>query len=173
MKPIIIDNFFDNPNAIRKYALQAYYTPLRGSEYGGYLKKDAKFGYRTNIYSREILFQKNVIDKICDFKIHNKKITNAKVSSHFSPEHVMGISENFHTLKMHTDSVNRCDAAGVVYLTPNPPANSGTCIDEYGCVENKYNRFVCYPSNVLHGPDHLFGQTKNTSRLTITFFLYY
>jgi hypothetical protein len=63
-----------------------------------------------------------------------------------------------------------------VYLTPNPPKNSGTSFfddegNKVGEAENVYNTMVIYPADILHGPTNPFGDTKENSRLTLVFFL--
>ena len=36
-------------------------------------------------------------------------------------------------------------------------------------IENCFNKLLCYPSNVMHSPDFYFGDSKQTSRLTIAY----
>lgn len=74
----------------------------------------------------------------------------------------------------HTDGV--FDYAGVLYLTPNPPANSGTIFyndkgEEIDYVENVYNRLTIYPSTTLHRIKESFGDSKDNGRLTYTVFV--
>jgi hypothetical protein len=61
--------------------------------------------------------------------------------------------------------------AGVVYLSPNAPLNSGTIVDGK-LVENKFNRLVLYRANIIHSPSsHPFGMTVDDSRLTLNLFI--
>jgi len=84
--------------------------------------------------------------------------------------------------------------SGVVYLSPNAPAWSGTsiwlsresgkCIAGYGAtfeadvskfklalfVENKFNRLVLFRENVLHRAERGFGSSRDDARLTQTLF---
>ena len=67
-------------------------------------------------------------------------------------------------------------SAGVVYLTPEAPKDSGTsivdCIEnEIINVENEYNRLVVYNGFYPHGISKSFGNNKNDSRLTLNFFI--
>mgnify|MGYP003669004717 FL=1 len=163
MSIIIIDNFFDDPKLIRDYALSINYTPFRGG----------RFGYRSHQYSTDNVIENNIIKKISNSKMYGKQVKECRLYSHLSPEHVMNIRKDFHSIKIHTDTKNKSERSGVVYITPEPALNSGTCIDGYGCIENKYNRYVSYPSNLLHGPNILFGQNKEDCRMTVTFFLYF
>jgi hypothetical protein len=83
--------------------------------------------------------------------------------------------------------------SGLVYLSPDAPASSGTsiwrdkrtglCVAGYGpkfdddvrnfelalLVENRFNRLVLFRENVIHRAEHGFGYGKN-ARLTQTFF---
>ncbi len=38
-------------------------------------------------------------------------------------------------------------------------------------VDNKFNRLVAYPSSLIHAPTDLFGDTMETGRLTLSFFI--
>ena len=61
-----------------------------------------------------------------------------------------------------------------VYLSPNPPPKTGTTIiinNQNKDIENKFNRLVAYPSSLTHAPSDLFGDTMETGRLTISFFV--
>ncbi len=86
--------------------------------------------------------------------------------------------------------------SGLVYLTPNAPPEVGTtiwrekstgrCIAAKGAkfeqdvrkfdlallVENRFNRLVLFRENVLHRAEQGFGATKDTARLTQTFFFH-
>ena len=78
---------------------------------------------------------------------------------------------DFDNSKFHTDNSN---FAGIVYLSPNPPSNSGTTIiidNVDNKVDNKFNRLVAYPSSLIHAPTDLFGDTMETGRLTLSFFI--
>ena len=64
--------------------------------------------------------------------------------------------------------------AGVLYLTPNPPSESGTTIFEKGKqvdVENKYNRLIAYDGTQKHGATNFFGDNRSNGRMTFTFFI--
>ena len=156
----IIDNFFDDVKIVRDHAVRLDYTPFR----------KGTCGYRSHRYSMDNDIERSIIEKVCDSKIYGKEVKECKLYSHISPEHVMSIREDFHTFKMHKDNYHR---AGVIYITPEPPSNSGTCINGYGCIENNFNRYLSYPGSIVHGPNILFGQNKKDCRMTITFFLYF
>jgi len=63
-------------------------------------------------------------------------------------------------------------------LTPDAPLNAGTSIlyaeeNKFVNLENKYNRLVAYESHRIHALSDTFGTTKETGRLTFTFFLHH
>ena len=89
---------------------------------------------------------------------------------------------------IHQDSSE--SHVAIIYLTPNPPPNSGTIL--YSPVEvgfnpyampapgnyvkkkvltNEYNKFVSYDSREFHKSDEYFGSTKEDSRLFLIIFL--
>jgi hypothetical protein len=156
----VIDNFFEDPESIRNYALKANYRSP-----GQY---DWWKGFRSNILDRNVSIENFIIERIEKslFEIFDISV-KSEVYFHRSPKIIMSEMENFHKYKYHKDI---SDCAGVIYLTPNPPENSGTCILGVRCVENVYNRFLTYPGDLIHGPDHLFGNNLLDERLTITFF---
>ena len=94
---------------------------------------------------------------------------------HLLPERVRGdMGDEFDYLQSHTDSES-VDFAGIIYLSPEPKPNSGTSFfadinTKVGEIENVYNRFVFYPSDIIHAPTNPFGDTNENSRLTLTFF---
>lgn len=154
---LLIDNFFNNVDEIRKYALCQEYFPPKGDNW---------VGYRT----KKILFGDLFVDEIILEIAYNLGINPAKVSCYFHYTLSSSKHLNFDTDKFHSDGGLR---AGVVYLTPNPPDNSGTTVFIDGVerkIENQYNRFLCYNSNLTHGPTDIFGETIENSRLTLTFF---
>lgn len=156
----IIDNFFDDPDLIRDYAMTVNYQSPS--------ENDGWRGFRSEQLDIDTPIEKFIIENIESTlsKVFKKSI-NSRVYFHCSPEFIMEEVENFHVYKYHEDDA---DCAGIVYLTPNPPENSGTCIKGVKCIENFYNRLVCYPGELTHGPDNLFGDNLSNTRLTVTFF---
>jgi hypothetical protein len=64
--------------------------------------------------------------------------------------------------------------AGVLYLNQTPEPNSGTIIvTDQGeqIIENKFNRFVFYRSDLKHRPQGMFGDNFFNSRLTLNLFV--
>ena len=158
---IIIDNYFNNIDLVRACGLDAEYYPPNENEHFG--------GYRSPRITEDTNIGKMLNDKIVKTLEDGtgKSVSDIKIYFHCSPHFVMNNIDNFHEIKYHRDE---SDYAGIVYITPNPPQNTGTCIEGEGCIENVYNRFIAYESNLKHGPDNLFGFELFTSRMTVTFF---
>ena len=192
----IIDNFYDVPSLIRKYALeQEFYK--RAGEYPG---------LRTNpINELNYEFFLNFVKKIVSLYYDAEKNIEWDVKTLFQwagKEHETGW--------IHQDDVNYYDVAGVVYLTPDAPKECGTSIytpivntiqkynvptdplilnktidfdfyrqkqKEYNSqfkrvkqVENAYNRLVVYDCKQWHAQDGFFGKSKEDGRLVQVFF---
>ncbi len=93
--------------------------------------------------------------------------THTETYLHFAPESIKK-DETW----WHTDP--HCLFAGVIYLNPEPLSNSGTILkieDREVVLENKFNRLSFYKSNILHRPENVFGNTGESSRLTLTLFV--
>lgn len=78
--------------------------------------------------------------------------------------------------------LNFFDKMEIVYSTALNPRNrfklsySEECLNfknyvlkKVKSVEFEFNKILCYPGYLLHSPDFYFGETKETSRLTIAF----
>ena len=160
---IILDNYFDDPSIYREYALAR-------KDYEGPGPTDGWRGYRSKELSIENKLEGEILSKIYSTgeEATGRAINRSEVYFHCTPKRVMDEIDNFHDMKWHQDP---CDFAGIIYLTPDPPENTGTCLlDE--CVPNVYNRLLAYSGKHLHGPDHMFGDSIDTTRLTITFFIW-
>ena len=165
--PIIVDNFYEDPDSIRNYALSLKYNQPKDftEDNVGWL------GYRC--FTRSDSFALDLSKRL---KKANCNFTAMMYYFHYCLEETKNFNAynmDFHEYKIHTDPIAKF--AGVIYLHPDPPKNTGTSFytdkKEYvSSIENKYNRFICYPSNIYHGPTDLFGDTKENGRLTLTFF---
>lgn len=160
-----INNFFQNPNFIRKIALkQKYFSP--DIDHGWK-------GFRCKI--PECLSKYNLIIKQNVCELFNKKFEDYDIDSYFhysTSETKKTCQPSFEEYKYHVDDA---EYAGIIYLNPDPPPNTGTTfLNKYHdqiFIDNVYNRLVCYQANILHGPTDLFGYDMKTGRLTFTFFL--
>ena len=190
---IIIDNFYDNIDEVRNYALSLdYQNPENHGAVGFRCESGRKIYEGTKEFFEKIL---------------NKKIqSNSKVGG-------WDYSTNgcFQWCPKGTQVVYHCDSqmyAGIVYLSPDAPCNCGTSLlrhkkyrirdnsifsksDWYESIENKedknlfidkspweevdnigniYNRLVLFESHNVHAVTDYFGDTINNSRLFQLFF---
>jgi len=171
---MVYDNFLDNPDAVRNFALQQEFNVK-----GNYP------GLRTKSFATEL--HKQYFEKIL-----NKKIT-------FWPDTYNGSFQCIYlpaTTWWHRD---RTDYSAMIYLSPEPIPNSGTSIykhkklgitfenattqkeldldsknpDAWELVDkvgNKYNRLVLFNGRMSHRADEYFGSNLETGRLVQIFF---
>ena len=164
------DNFFDNADKIRDIALSSrFYSPdelMRNVNWRGFRTRELES------YHNELLInsKKYILNKIVDQ--FNLKDYIIETFFHLTYRDTKNTLENFDKKKWHCDA--NCRYSGVVYLTPNPPKNSGTSIIFNGItneIENCFNRMVVYPANYTHAPTDLFGDSIKNGRVTLTFFV--
>jgi len=180
----IVDNFYDNPNEIRKFAL--------GQEFdeGGFGK--GFIGRRTK---HQFLFP-NLKEKF--EKIMGRKITAWQ-------EH--GMNGRFQIAWSGEPLVYHCDSqkwGGMLYLTPNAPYQCGTTLyahkqtrartyfeegwdaawkdipgechldgthwEPVDVLGNVYNRLVIFDASAIHSASQYFGTVKENARLWQMFF---
>ncbi len=164
----IVDDFFENIDEIRELSLKADYKRHQDVEGVGWK------GFRADI-------TKETYPQLFDYmhrRLHrlNPKFVGKKILLHF--HYCLECTKDlcypsFEEIKLHKDHSN---LAGVIYLTPNPKPDSGTSLysDDKSIVnhvENIYNRLVIYPSDILHGPQDMFGETIEDGRMTLTIFI--
>jgi hypothetical protein len=158
---ILIDDFLNNVDDIRNYALSLKY--IKSTNDTGWK------GFRTQLTDNKILnfIKSKLIES--DEKFKN---LNIRAFYHYSLDDTKNEVKNFEQYRLHRDP---SEWAGVIYLNPNPSSNSGTTLHKddgemmYN-IENKYNRFIFYRGNILHGVLDTFGDNLENSRLTITIF---
>jgi hypothetical protein len=156
---IIIDNFLPNPDQIREDALELTYTKAEPGSPGWR-------GFRC-LYTSMVgdVLTELVREKLIGL---DSKFDNPFLRCYFHYTLNEDMSDT-----IHTDGV--FDFAGVLYLTPNPPPNSGTAFynhnnEEVDYVENVYNRLTIYPSNIRHSIKESFGDNITNGRLVYTVF---
>ena len=196
----IVENFYENPDAIRKFALKQQYTFCHEVKDIDYVYP----GCRTQDLSN---LDKVLFDKICTKLVsvfHNAENDHMRwvITTSFqsvSAEYAQGV--------IHTD--HNTIFAGVLYLTPDAPLNSGTSLfkknkkfddkkyqqaledndakfkageiamstdyhsmfDEIVRVNNVYNTLIIYEGRHFHAANHFFGKTLKYSRLAQVFFV--
>lgn len=196
----VVKDFYENPNAIRKFALDQEYVFCHERPDFDYVYP----GSRT----------KDLFD--LDSKLH-EKICKKLVSIFHNSEHdymrwaistsFQSVTEEFGRGVIHKDS-NTIFAA-VLYLSPNAPLNSGTSLfeknkafnqekyddalkqidkkfkggekvmstdyhymfDEVVRVNNVFNTLILYEGDTHHAANQFFGSSLETSRLAQVFFI--
>lgn len=174
---IILDNIYDNPDEVRKMALGMDFNIVGnfpGKRTLPYINDDIRYKIEQAVKSQII----NWGDK-------------TSYSAAFQ-------SCTAHSIKtwVHSDQFNNW--AGVLYLTPKAPVNSGTVFFRHKAsgvdreidmpkdviwdgrvpeqwemtdrVANKYNRLVLYDATLFHCSESYFGEDLETGRLFQTFF---
>lgn len=178
----VVDNFYENPDAVREFALQQYYF-----DDNGYL------GMRT----RKQFFFEGVKERF-------EQIIGEKITSWED----QGMNGRFQTCVAGTPLVYHCDEqrwAAMVYLTPDAPPECGTSFYRHkatkirhnseidwsigasqifnqktfvdktpyelvDCVGNVYNRLVIFDGGLVHAASEYFGWDIASSRLFHMFF---
>lgn len=196
----VVDNFYDNPDAIRKFALAQKYK-FRHEETGvDYVYP----GCRTqDLHALDSALQAKVLKKLISvFHIPEHDRMQWAISSSFQ-----SVSEIYKQGVIHTD--NNTIFAGVLYLTPDAPLNSGTSLyttnntfthekykraseinderfkageivmdtefhsmfDEVVRINNVYNTLILFEGDIFHAANNFFGTTLQDSRLAQVFFV--
>jgi hypothetical protein len=194
---IVVDNFFKDPDNVRKKALELDFSILSKAP-------GARALCPPDISE---LVTKKLLSLLIDV---DKSLVEIKINIFFQLT-----TGKFEKGWVHSDADNLF-FAGVIYLTPNAPLDGGTCIykakndttcldemEEFQVIKNKYytenlntyqefrdareknnnlfyktleisnvyNRLVMYPANEFHSENKLFGTTKDDARLTLVFFV--
>ena len=191
LNTLVIDDYFEEPDQIREIALSKYYRYGNDNDGRSGWRGERTFPIRDvcpccnqsiNSYSKEdqlILEYSKKIFNDCDKHFNFVKESSDEMSItpyfHITTEKTRNSLPYFNQDKFHADPCG--PIAGVVYLTPDAPLNSGTSIlyaeeNQLVNVENKYNRLVAYESNRIHALSDVFGTSSETGRLTLTFFIH-
>ena len=175
---IITDNFYNNPDDVRNFALSLDFTVQ-----GNYP------GLRTKSYLNDSLKEK-IQEIVGPF---SGKVTQWNDQDGLTGSFELATSRNRSWL--HTDHFNTW--AGIIYLTPNAPVTGGTGLFKYkqtgsmlhdgtdysnytqdmtkwelvDQIGNVYNRFALYRSDIYHTSLDYFGFDKLDGRLFQLFFI--
>lgn len=163
---LVKDNFFDSIDELRELALSFKYMYRKEIPWNVGWR-----GCRTgelSVFNNPVLeaCSSKVLETVSDF--FNLTEQRAQTFFHITFEDDMKNQLN----RWHRDPFTKY--AGVLYLTPNPPSESGTTIFEKGKqvdVENKYNRLIAYDGTQKHGATNFFGDNRSNGRMTFTFFI--
>ena len=196
----VINNFYDNPDAIRQFALAQKYKFRHEEEDLDYVYPGCRTQDLLNLDSK---LQAIVLKKLISiFHIAEHDVMRWVISSSFQ-----SVSEIYKKGLIHVD--NRSIFAGVLYLTPNAPLDAGTSIyrknatfskekyrqacdandarfksgdivmdtsfhsmfDEVIRVNNVYNTLILFEGDDFHAANNFFGTTLEDSRLAQVFFV--
>jgi hypothetical protein len=176
---VVVDNFYENPDEVRRFALQQTFRYSPSYHKG----RRTLFSFRTDIL-------KDKFEKILGWKIKNWE--------HHGINGVFQICKTGDAVVYHTDLQQY---AGVLFLTPDAPPNAGTSLyrsritrkmklysgEDYGkvfgrghldptdfevvdVVGNVYNRLVLFDSQMIHAASSYFGDCPENCRLFQLFF---
>lgn len=182
--PIIKNNFFRNPDKIRDYALMQEYWPAKTNPNGGNWP-----GQRSDFISS---LSNDVFLELM-YGVHDL-IGIDRSHPTYTEAFFQYCIESDGNSWVHRDALHfEPTHVGLVYLTPNPPPDSGTILYEHkdsnyvkgdpekdsgdvndyyvkAKLENKYNRAVIYSPDEFHKSDKYFGTNLQDGRLFIVFF---
>lgn len=175
---LVVDNFYENPDAVRQFALQCDFKEHKSQHKGA--RTDATYRFHGLKERFEYLLGTKI--KNWDFYCTNGTF-----------QYCIGGDQ----IVYHHDEQQY---AGVLYLTPDAPVQGGTCFyrskhtkknkvtaDEHKVVFNKgfldptefermdtlanvYNRLVLFDAKLIHAGNDYFGTTKENGRLFQLFF---
>jgi len=170
VKTLIIDNFLEDPDKIRKFALSLDYRKRNECEnfegMRGPLIKEININMHNKICNKIIFeyYRKKPVSFVADLQFHKTQEIDKK-------------DPQFMYHRVHQD---KGVIAGMVYLTPNAPINCGTQTYQEIIINKKYepdiimgniyNRLVLYPAEYFHSAIDYFGNDKH-NRLVMLFFL--
>ena len=124
----IIDNFFESPSIVRNFALSQHFSKDQKGNFPG---------YRTNpINELDIEFYKLFANKLFTYFTLPGQDFDYVLECHFQY-----IDSSFVKGWVHCDTYTRYDFAGVVYLHPDPPDNTGTTIYEITDKTDQYENW--------------------------------
>jgi Family of unknown function (DUF6445) len=196
----VIENFYENPDAIRKFALKQKYTFCHEIDnveyvYPGCRTKDLS-------YLDTLLFEKICKKLVSVFHNSEHDYMRWQITTSFQ-----SVAEEYGQGVIHTD--HNTIFAAVLYLTPDAPLNSGTSLfkpnktfdekkyiqalddndarfktgeikmdtgyhsmfDEIVRVNNVYNTLIIYEGRHYHAANQFFGKDLKDSRLAQVFFI--
>ena len=192
----IVDNFYEDPDRIRKYALEQNFYK-RGIDVPG-IRSNRISDLNKQFFEFSVNKIASLYFDMDTIKLKYNVITSFQI-----------IDSKYNIGWIHQDDNGQFDVAGVIYLSPNAPINAGTSIykpivDSVNQVNlpmdpisienlnvfeyekrqkihnsqfektldigNVYNRLVVYPVTEWHTQSGFFGTNNEDARLTQVFF---
>ena len=171
MNHLVLDDFFPNPEDIREMALKStYFTkethPGDIAQFPGH-RTDYFNVSHPEFYNYMVMRQLECVKKLVDmseFKEYWTKFSFSWTDESIPKVEHQDFTEGWNGFKRFF--------GGVLYLTPNPPKNTGTILTNVETIENKFNRYVMYDATCLHAIENSFGKTVEDARLVLTHFIY-
>ena len=172
---LIKDGFFEDPDLIRRWALSKQFLDVSAHNLQ-YKTTESWPGTRCRaLHEDHPEFAQEFIDQILT---NVMRVPPCKFKANCS---FQVIYQRDGDSWVHQDH-QQFSVAGLVYLTPDPPPNSGTLFyvpmpgggyKETDAVANEYNRLLIFDPQTHHKSDQYFGDTKENARLTLPFFIEY
>lgn len=196
----IIENFYEDPDAVRRFALAQEFKFCGDQE-------KVNYGWPGSRTKDLFELDKTLFEKVCKKLVsvfHNTEHDHMRwvITSSFQSS-----TADYGQGVMHTDT--NTIFAGVLFLTPDAPLNGGTSLyrknatfdqdkyeralevndatykangkiaptdyhsmfDEVVRVNNVYNTLILFEGDQYHTADQFFGNTLENSRLTQVFFI--
>ena len=193
MKILSKDNYFEDPDLIRKIALSVNdyrvnndltepSTGWRGKR--SFPLREMNDPFLNDIDERilkdcsDFFNLENYIHPLGGFYQFSKEpVKDLVITTYFHM--IFGYNKksfiDFYQDRFHKDGYTII--AGVIYLNPDAPLTAGTTVldgenNQMINVENKYNRLVAYEGYRIHAPSDVFGNNDNDGRLTLSFFIH-
>ena len=163
---LVVNDVFSSPNEITRLALSHHFYKLNDHplDAGTQITWNGTKSLPLKTILSSVLY-KNIITQITEKLPFDVNLDNTISMFHSFTEN--DISDDSWT---HTDNTKY---GGVVYLNNVYPKNSldhGTMVNDL-VIPYEYNKLVLYPSSFKHRPMNGFGNSLETSRLTLNFFI--
>ena len=160
----IVENFFERPDDIVKYAKTLEYKTPEKNEY--WIGQRSELLHKINPELFNFIVEK-VISVFYNGTKEDIMFDDAQVSF----QKISKDDWQKNKISVHRDIGN--SLSGVIYLSKNENYDNGTRLminekQEHLRVASKYNSMICYEGSQLHGP---IGSTDD-DRLTIVFFIH-
>lgn len=196
----IINDFYKDPDAIRKFALSQKFSFLTDRTDADYVYPGAR---TKDLFDLDKKLHGDILKKLVSvFHIHEHDYMRWAISTNFQ-----SVSKKYSEGVIHTD--HNTIFAAVLFLSPNAPLNAGTSLfktnktyaqekymqavekndakfrageiimdtgyhsmfDEVIKVNNVYNSLIIYEGDTFHAANDFFGSSLEDSRLTQVFFI--
>ena len=180
VKSVVIDSFFSDPDIIRRWALgEKFYNTKELTEITSKVTKAENYfpGLRTlPLTQLKSPYSELILNNVVRIGRHVFGIQgNLDIVASFQ----LTTEKDYDMANIHTDTSGdpRIALAGVIYLTPNAPLDTGTSLytqPPHGLTDtvgNVYNRLVLYNANTYHRANRYFGDDMENGRLTLACFI--